>query len=72
VASIYAWTRGLSHRASLDKNTQLADFCTKLEAAVIETIESGLMTKDLALCVSNGKEVPRSAYRSTKEFMGDI
>jgi isocitrate dehydrogenase len=72
VASIYAWTRGLAHRALLDKNTQLADFCTKMEAAVIETIENGSMTKDLALIISNGKDVPRTAYRSTTEFMNDI
>jgi isocitrate dehydrogenase len=72
VASIYAWTRGLAHRAMLDKNAQLADFCNKLETSVIETIESGSMTKDLAMCISEGKPVPRSAYRSTQEFMGDI
>ena len=72
MASIYAWTRGLAHRALLDKNTQLANFCTLLETSVIETIENGSMTKDLALCISGGKDVPRSAYRSTTEFMNDI
>lgn len=72
VASIFAWTRGLAHRAFLDKNERLADFSQKLEQAVIETIENGSMTKDLALCVSGGKDVPRSAYRSTGEFMSDI
>ena len=65
IASIYAWTRGLLHRAKLDKNAKLEDFCHKLEKAVIQTVESGLMTKDLALTISNGKDVPRSAYRST-------
>jgi isocitrate dehydrogenase len=72
VASIFAWTRGLAHRAKLDKNAELADFCKKLEEAVIETIESGKMTKDLALCVSGTNNVPRSAYRNTQEFMQDI
>lgn len=43
-----------------------------MEKAVITTVENGKMTKDLALCVSGGKEVPRSAYRSTTEFMQDI
>ena len=72
VASIFAWTRGLAHRAFLDKNERLADFSKKLEQAVVETIENGSMTKDLALCISEGKEVPRSAYRSTVEFMNDV
>jgi len=72
IASIYAWTRGLAHRAKLDKNGQLANFCESLESAVIETVENGKMTKDLALCISGGKEVPRSAYRSTTEFIADI
>jgi isocitrate dehydrogenase len=43
-----------------------------LERAVIETVESGKMTKDLALCISGGKDVARSSYRSTSEFMSDI
>ena len=51
VASIYAWTRGLAHRAKLDVNADLAKFATTLERVVVDTIESGLMTKDLALLV---------------------
>jgi len=43
-----------------------------MEEAVIETVESGSMTKDLAMCQSEGKAVPRSAYRTTQEFMGDV
>ena len=50
-ASIFAWTRGLLHRAKLDSNEQLADFCRALEAVCIETIEAGHMTKDLAICI---------------------
>jgi isocitrate dehydrogenase len=65
IASIFAWTRGLLHRAKLDNNAELGLFCMNLEKAVIQTVEEGKMTKDLALCISGGKEVPRSAYRST-------
>jgi len=72
IASIFAWSRGLAQRAKLDKNARLADFCAKLEQAVIRTVEQGSMTKDLAMCISEGKPVPRSAYRTTSEFMCDI
>ena len=51
VASIFAWTRGLGHRAKLDDTPDLATFAGDLEAAVIETIESGKYTKDLAIGV---------------------
>ncbi len=50
-ASIFAWSRGLSHRAKLDENDALAKFATTLEKTVVKTIESGFMTKDLALLV---------------------
>ena len=50
-ASIFAWTRGLAHRAKLDNNQELAKFSQALEAVCIETIESGTMTKDLAICI---------------------
>lgn len=53
VASIFAWTRGLLHRAKLDGNAELDKFCTDMEATVIETIEAGHMTKDLAILVHN-------------------
>ena len=51
VASIFAWTRALSHRAKLDKNRALEEFAKKLENICIETLENGIMTKDLALMV---------------------
>jgi isocitrate dehydrogenase len=51
VASIYAWTGGLKHRAKLDDNAQLMRFATTLERVVVETVEAGHMTKDLALLV---------------------
>ena len=57
VASIYAWTRGLAHRAKLDGNAELAAFCDALEASVIETIKAGKMTKDLAICVHGTTKV---------------
>lgn len=50
-ASIFAWTRGLAHRAKLDNNDALKKFSDNLERACIETIESGIMTKDLAICI---------------------
>lgn len=50
-ASIFAWTRGLLHRAKLDSNTELRVFSEALEAVCIETIEAGFMTKDLAICI---------------------
>jgi isocitrate dehydrogenase len=56
IASIYAWTRGLAHRAALDSNADLAAFAETLERVVIETVESGRMTKDLAVLV--GPEQP--------------
>jgi isocitrate dehydrogenase len=50
----------------------LADFCTKLEASVIDTVRSGVMTKDLAMCISGGKPVDRKAYATTDEFMNAV
>src|SRR5437899_2744695 len=51
IASIFAWTRGLIHRAKLDNNSQLLHFSQSLEKVCIDTIEAGFMTKDLAICV---------------------
>jgi isocitrate dehydrogenase len=51
IASIFAWTRGLAHRAKLDNNAALAEFATTLEKVCVDTVESGFMTKDLALLV---------------------
>jgi isocitrate dehydrogenase len=67
IASIYAWTRGLAHRGKLDGNQALIDFSETLERVVIETVESGAMTKDLALLIS--KEQP---FQSTEEFLATI
>ena len=67
IASIYAWTRGLEHRGKLDSNPELIGFANKLEQVVIETVESGQMTKDLALLVS--KEQP---FQTTEEFLATL
>jgi isocitrate dehydrogenase len=67
IASIFAWTRGLAHRAKLDKNAELAAFCDTLERVCIETVEQGHMTKDLSLLIS--KDAP---WQTTQEFLGSI
>eukprot|EP00160_Parvularia_atlantis_P009034 Unigene1838_Nuclearia_a/m.5734 Unigene1838_Nuclearia_a/g.5734 ORF Unigene1838_Nuclearia_a/g.5734 Unigene1838_Nuclearia_a/m.5734 type:complete len:369 (+) Unigene1838_Nuclearia_a:110-1216(+) len=70
IASIFAWTRGLAHRAKLDNNAQLAHFCDALEAVCVETVEAGFMTKDLALCVAGSEgNLKRENYLTTKEFI---
>lgn len=71
VASIFAWTRGLEHRAKLDGNAALSQWCKDMEAAVIETIEAGHMTKDLAICIHGNKAKPDS-YLQTEPFMDRI
>ena len=68
IASIFAWTRGLYQRAIFDSQPELQDFCTLLETTVTGTVESGQMTKDLALRVY-GDGVQRSQYSTTEEFM---
>jgi len=72
VASIFAWTRGLAHRAKLDSNDELRTFCDSLEAAVIETIEAGAMTKDLAICVHGTTKVTPDQYLTTTPFMDAV
>jgi isocitrate dehydrogenase len=67
IASIYAWTRGLAHRGKLDGNQALIDFTQTLEDVVITTVESGAMTKDLALLVG-----PDQAYQTTDEFLDTL
>lgn len=72
VASIFAWTRGLAHRAKVDENKALAQWCETMESSIIDTIKSGKMTKDLAICVAGTSSVDRSAYLTTQEFMNAI
>ncbi|MFA9289650.1 MAG: isocitrate dehydrogenase (NADP(+)) [Solirubrobacteraceae bacterium] len=71
VASIFAWTQGLLHRAKLDNNEQLKKFCLILESSCVELIESGKMTKDLALLVYKDK-VTRENYLNTQEFLKEL
>ena len=68
IASIFAWTRGLAFRGHLDDNEQLIDFCKALEQVCIETVESGQMTKDLALCV-HGSKMTEEHYLNTEQFL---
>ena len=68
IASIFAWTRGLAFRAKLDSNDELLNFCHKLEKVCVDTVESGSMTKDLALCI-HGKELNESHYLTTEDFL---
>ena len=68
IASIFAWTRGLAHRGKLDNNQPLIDFCQTLEAVCIETIESGKMTKDLALLIHK-ENLNDSHYLTTQKFL---
>ncbi len=67
IASIFAWTRGLQHRGLLDNNEALVEFANTLEDVVIKTVESGAMTKDLALLVG-----PDQAWQTTEEFLSTI
>ena len=67
IASIFAWTGGLKHRAELDENTELREFAQTLERTVVETVESGDMTKDLALLVG-----PDQSWLSTIEFLDRV
>ena len=67
IASIFAWTRGLSHRAKLDGNEDLAKFSATLEKVCVDTVESGFMTKDLALLVG-----PEQTWLSTGGFLDKI
>lgn len=71
IASIFAWTRGLAHRAKLDGNTELAEFTEKLEAACVGTVEAGKFTKDLALLVY-GPKVTKEDYLNTEEFLDAV
>ncbi|KAH8301215.1 hypothetical protein KR018_007949 [Drosophila ironensis] len=73
IASIFAWTRGLLHRAKLDNNEPLKQFAETLEQVCIDTIEGGAMTKDLAICIKGSPNaVTRKDYQETFEFMDTL
>ena len=67
IASIFAWTRGLAHRAKLDDNKELMRFSLTLEKVCVATVESGFMTKDLALLIG-----PDQPWLSTTGFLDKI
>ncbi len=67
IASIFAWTRGLSHRAKLDNNAQLAKFASTLEKVCVNTVEAGYMTKDLALLIG-----PDQKWLTTTGFLDKV
>jgi isocitrate dehydrogenase len=67
IASIFAWTQGLAHRAKLDNNAELAKFCKTLEQVCIQTVEQGKMTKDLSLLIA--EDAP---YQTTQQFLASI
>ncbi len=67
IASIFAWTRGLSHRAKLDNNAALAKFALALEKVCVDTVEAGFMTKDLAALVG-----PQQKWLTTEGFLDKI
>lgn len=72
IASIFAWTRGLEFRGKLDNNQELINFCNALEEVCIETVESGKMTKDLAVCIHGNKVNHGEHYLYTEEFLAAI
>ena len=67
IASIFAWTRGLAHRGKLDSNIELIKFSKTLENVCVSCVESGSMTKDLAILIG-----PASKYLTTKQFLDEI
>ncbi len=71
IASIFAWTRGLEFRGKLDNNESLIHFCKTLEKVCVDTVESGKMTKDLAVCIY-GAETGPEHYMNTEDFLSAL
>jgi isocitrate dehydrogenase len=71
IASIFAWTRGLSHRAKLDNNIKLIKFCEALEKSCIHTVENGFMTKDLAILLKK-ESLEEKDYLNTENFIDKV
>jgi len=67
IASIFAWTRGLAHRGKLDNNEELIQFASTIEKVCVETVESGSMTKDLAILIDKSTK-----YLTTSQFLEAI
>ncbi len=71
IASIFAWTRGLEHRGKLDNNPELVRFAQTLEKICVDVVESGKMTKDLAVCIY-GDQIQSHQYMNTEPFLEEI
>jgi len=71
IASIFAWSQGLAHRAKLDGNAPLKAFCAALEAACLEAVDTGFMTKDLALSV-HGEKMERKHWLTTGAYISKV
>jgi len=69
---MFAWTRGLLARARFDSNAELTKFAETLERVIVETVESGFMTKDLAILVEGSMKVDRAKYLNTFEFIDKV
>ncbi|RPH39715.1 MAG: NADP-dependent isocitrate dehydrogenase, partial [Planctomycetota bacterium] len=69
IASIFAWTRGLAHRAKLDGTPDVATFATTLEEVCVATVETGKMTKDLARSLHSELEPPKDSWLPTEPFL---
>lgn len=72
IASIFAWTRGLAFRGVLDNNQELIAFCNKLEKVCVDVVESGKMTKDLAVCIYGNQVNHDEHYLYTEEFLSAL
>lgn len=71
IASIFAWTRGLFYRGKFDNNAELMQFANNLEKICVDVVESGRMTKDLAVCI-HGSKITRDKYLSTTQFLDEL
>lgn len=71
IASIFAWTCGLSHRGKLDGTPEVSEFAKKLEQTCVETVEAGFMTKDLAVCI-HGNNPPAGSFMNTNDFLNKL
>jgi len=72
VASIFAWTRGLAHRGKLDGTPEVTEFAHKVEKACVDTIESGTITKDLAVAIHRTTRPPEGSFVVTDDFLDGI
>eukprot|EP00177_Eucheuma_denticulatum_P007296 GFKZ01013286.1.p1 GENE.GFKZ01013286.1~~GFKZ01013286.1.p1 ORF type:complete len:484 (-),score=57.57 GFKZ01013286.1:529-1764(-) len=72
IASIFAWTRGLEHRGKLDETPDVVQWAKNMEKACVDTVESGIMTKDLAICVHGQEGMQRDKWVTTNEYMSAV